>query len=249
MADVQSVNVNGISERKSPAWSHEEDLRLLEKVEEYLDNVENVFVKDIVWGEVAFDSYNEHDVQKRWRALTSKIRKIRTAKEILKDTKKKVSENKETSKKRKREESLQPKKPKTGYLLYCEEKRPRLAEKYSTLSATEVMKKVAKKWQKLSDEKKEKYKEMFRENRQQYERDLTQYFVEKNPEETPPRSAFDLWSLKKAAEIKKSRPDISEKKLQKKLKKYWERLEEKEEWEQKAKKETEKFIKKMKKKA
>ena len=249
MADAQSANMNGISEQKSPVWSHEEDLKLLEKVAEYLDDVENVFVKDIVWGEVAFDGYNEHDVQNRWRALTSKIRKIRTAKEILEDTKKKVSEKKQTSKKRKREESSQPKRPITAYLLYCEEKRPRFAEKYSTLSATELTKKMAKKWQRLSDEKKAKYKEMYRENRQRFERDIFQYFVEKNPEETPPRSAFDLWSFEKAAEIKKSRPDISEKKLQKKLKKYWERLEEKEEWEQKAKKETEKFIKKMSKKA
>ena len=99
------ADAKGISEEKSPAWSHEDDLKLLEKVEEHLNNVENVFVKDIVWGEVAFDSYNKDDVQRRWKALTSKIRKVRTAKEILEDTKKKVSENKKTTKKRKRKES------------------------------------------------------------------------------------------------------------------------------------------------
>ena len=253
MADGESENVNGITEQNSSAWSHEEDLKLLESVEEHLGNVaevKNVFVKDILWDEVAFYGKSEHDVQKRWKTLTTKIRKFRTVKEILEDAKKKVADQK-TRKKRKREESssTQPKMPVSAYLLFCQEKRPRLAAKYPSLKSHELFAKMGRKWQKLSDERKERYKEIYRVNRQQYEQDLTQYFVEQHPEQSPPRCAFDLWSKENAAEIKKSRPDISERKLKKKLKKYWERLEEKAEWEKKAKKESERFRKKMKKKA
>ena len=49
---------------------------------------------------------DEHDVHKRFNTLTSKIRKMRTAKGILEDAKQKVAENddKRKSRKRKRDE-------------------------------------------------------------------------------------------------------------------------------------------------
>ena len=242
--------MNGTIKQKSQIWSHDEDLKLLEKVQEHLDSVletKNVYIKDIVWSKVKFGGHDEHEVQKRWNTLTSKIRKMRTAKEILGDTKRKVAEQKESRKRKKddKDPSL-PKLPLSSYFIFCEQKRPRLAQKYSS---KEVVGKLAEKWKNLPDEKKEKYKEMYRESRQKYEHDIVQYYVEHNSEEMPPKTAFELWSKEKAAEIKKSRPDISEKKLKKKLKKYWEQLEEKEEWEKKAKKEADRFIKKMKKKA
>lgn len=252
MADAAEKEVNGIVGQKSHSWSHEQDLKLLEKVEKHLDGAtetKNIFIKDIVWNKVKFDGFDEHEVQKRWNTLTSRIRKMRTAKEVLEDAKRKVADQKD-SRKRKRDETdpTLPKMPLTAYLIFCEERRPRMAEKYSTLGSKQLMAKLAKKWRKLSEEKKEKYKEMYREKRQKYEHDLTQYFVEHNPDETAPKTAFDLWAETKATEMKKSRPDISEKKLKKKLNKYWERLEDKEQWEKKAKKEVDKFIKRMKKK-
>lgn len=249
MADDTRESVNGIIQKKSNVWAHDEDIKLLEKVEEHLGNVseeKNLYIKDIVWSEVRLDGRDETEVHKRWNTLTSKIRKKRTANEVLEDAKKKVADQKKTRKRKRddRDPSL-PKMPLTAYLLFCEQKRPRLAQKYGN---KEVMGKLAKKWSKLSDEKKEKYKEMYRESRQKYEHDIVQYYVDHYPNETPPKNAFDLWSLDKAAEIKKSRPDISEKKLKKKLKRYWEQLEDKEQWEKKAKKEVDKFIKAMKRK-
>ena len=131
-----------------------------------------------------------------------------------------------------------------------EEKRPRLAQKYTDLGSKELMSKLAKKWQKLSDQKKQKYQDIYLENRIKYDHDITQYFIEHYPDEKPPKTAFNLWSESKEKEIKKDRPDISEKKLKKKVKKYWEKLEdsEKEHWEKKAKSEVSKYIKRMKKK-
>ena len=80
--------------------------------------------------------------------------------------------------------------------------------------------------------------------------DITQYFIEHYPDERPPKTAFELWSESKEKEMKKDRPDMSQKKLNKKVKKYWEKLEEskKEKWEKKAKREVTRYIKKMKKK-
>ena len=113
------------------------------------------------------------------------------------------------------------------------------------MSILEIATKVGKKWRELSEDEREKYKAIYRENKEQYDCDLAQYFLDNNPGETPPKTAFELWSKGKAKELKASRPDISEKKLNKKLKKYWESLEDKEDWERKAKKETEKFLKRV----
>jgi len=252
MADAEGKSVNGVVEQKSQSWNHEHDLQLLAKVEEHLADsgeTKDMYIKDINWKKVMFEGHDEHEVQKRWNTLTSKIRKMRTAKEVLEDVKKKVADQKENRKRKSddRDPAL-PKMPMTAYLLFSEQKRRRLAEKYPTLGGTELRGKITKKWQKLPQEKKEKYKEIYRENRQKYEHDLLQYFVDHNPEEKPPKTAFDLWSEAKAAEIRKDRPDISEKKLKKKLAKYWDRLEEKAEWDKKAKKEVDKFLRKMKKK-
>ena len=93
------------------------------------------------------------------------------------------------------------------------------------------------------------FTEMCCENREQFQKNMTKYFVDKHPEVTPPRSQFDLWSLEEAPEIKSSRPDITSKKLDKKLKKYWEQLDDKQEWERKSKKESQRFLKKMEKRA
>ena len=254
---MAAVNGENVVDAKTKVWTQSQDLTLLQKVENHLQSSERVkhrYVKDIVWSEIAFEDFDEHDVHKRFNTLTSKIRKMRTAKEILEDAKQKVTEKEDTrkSRKRKREEKdpTFPKTPLTSYLIFCEEKRPRLAQKYPNLGSKELMTKLAKKWQKLSDQKKKKYQDIYAENREKFDHDMTKYFIEHFPDEKPPKSAFNLWSESKEKEIKKDRPDISQKKLNKKVKKYWEKLEEseKEKWEKKAKSEVRKYIKKMKKK-
>ena len=257
MAAVNGESVVNDTKAKTKAWTQDQDLTLLENVENHLqrsERVKNLYVKDIVWSKIAFGDFDEHEVHKRFNALTSKIRKMRTAKEILEDAKEKAieKEDKEKSRKRKREDKdpTFPKAPLTSYLIFCEEKRPRLAQKYPNLGSKELMTKLAKKWQKLSDEKKQKYQDIYLENKRKFDHDMTQYFIEHFPDEKPPKTAFNLWAESKGKEIKKDRPDISQKKLNKKVKKYWEKLEEseKEKWQKKEKGEVTKYIKKMKKK-
>lgn len=257
MAAVNGENVVEETKAKTRGWSRDEELTLLQNVENHLQSSEkgkDIYVKDIAWGKITFGEFDEDDVHRRWNALTSKIRKMRTVNEILEDAKLKVAEKDDSVKSRKRKRDDKdpafPKTPLTSYLIFCEEKRPRLAQKYTDLGSKELMTKLAKKWQKLSDQKKQKYQDIYVENRKKFDHDITQYFIEHYPDEKPPKTAFNLWSESKEKEIKKDRPDISEKKLKKKVKKYWEKLEdsEKEHWEKKAKSEVSKYIKRMKKK-
>ena len=257
MAAVNGENVVEEAKAKTRVWTHDQELTLLQNVENHLQSSErgkDIYVKDIVWNKIAFGDFDEDDVHKRWNALTSKIRKMRTVNEILEDAKLKVAgkEDSVNSRKRKRDDKdpAFPKTPLTSYLIFCEEKRPRLAQKYTSLGSKELMTKLAKKWQKLSDQKKQKYQDIYLENRKKFDHDITQYFIEHYPDEKPPKTAFELWSESKGKEIKKDRPDISEKKLKKKVKKHWEKLEdgEKEHWEKKSKSEVSRYIKRMKKK-
>jgi len=257
MAAVIGENVVEETKAKAKVWTQDQELTLLQNMENHLQSTERVrdiYVKDIVWSKIAFEDFDEHDVHKRWNALTSKIRKMRTAKEILEDAKIKVADKEDDVKSRKRKRDDKdpafPKTPLTSYLIFCEEKRPRLAQQYANLSSKELTTKLAKKWQKLSDQKKQKYQDIYWENRKKFDHDITQYFIEHYPDEKPPKTAFELWSESKEKEMKKDRPDMSQKKLNKKVKKYWEKLEEseKEKWEKKAKREVTRYIKKMKKK-
>lgn len=241
---------------KNKVWTQDQELTLLENVENHLQSsarVKDIYVKDITWSKIAFEDFDENDVHKRWNALTSKIRKMRTAKEILEDAKLKVAEKEDNVRSRKRKQDDRdpafPKTPLTSFFIFCEEKRPRLAQKYTNLTSIELTSKLSKKWQKLSDQKKQKYKEIYLENKKKFDHDVTQYFIEHYPDEKPPKTAFELWSDFKEKEMKKDRPEISQKKLHKKIKKYWETLEEseKEKWESKSKREVTKYIKKMKK--
>lgn len=174
---------------------------------------------------------------------------LRTAKEILEEVKQQLSEKQEGTTKRKRKESSPPRRPMTAYFLFWEEKRPRMMSKYPGYNAMQLTKKMSKRWGNLSEERKENYRQIYRENREIFEKEMTEYLCDKHPEERRPRSSLELWSLEKAPEIKSSHPDITSKKLDKKLKKYWEQLDDKQEWERKSKKESQRFLKKMEKRA
>lgn len=255
MAAVNGEKVDDSIKEKSKVWTHDQELTLLQNVEKHLESAggsKDIYIKDIKWSEIVFEDFNEDDVHKRWNALTSKVRKMRTAKEILEDAKQKVADksNKE-SRKRKRDDKYTglPKMPLTSYIIFCNEKRQQLAKKYSNLNNNELMTKLAKKWRKLSEEKKKKYHDIYLENRKKFDQDITQYFIEHYPDEKKPKTALDLWSDSKKKEMKKDHPEMSEKKMKKKINKYWDKMEddEREEWEKKSKTEVARYIKRMKK--
>ena len=174
-----SADQNGTSSNEAvPVWSLELDGKLLETIETVIsDGVstnktsKGIFIKAINWDKVskAFEDMTKEQVHSRWNFLSSKVRKTRTAEEVLKDVQylhdKRMTNPPESTKKPASKKSgvdpELPKKPMTSFFLFIKEKRPRLHEKYPELSNTELTKKLGKKWQELPEEKKQKYNQRF----------------------------------------------------------------------------------------
>ncbi|XP_068739616.1 upstream-binding factor 1-like protein 1 [Montipora capricornis] len=151
------------------SYTEDDDVKLFSKVDDYLSKYgkkQDLFIKDIRWTEIAFGNYSEGDVERRWNTLTSKVRRPRAANEILDDAKM-ISDAERLVKERKREaDPDQPKMPKSAYLLFSEEKRQRLAERYPSLGSREIVallgkngKNFPKKKRRLEDRKQWEEKE------------------------------------------------------------------------------------------
>jgi hypothetical protein len=76
-----------------------------------------------------------------------------------------------------------------------------------------------------------------------YNHEIIDYLKSHNPEVCPPKTRFELWAEDEKKLLKRERPEISEKKLTKKIKRRWENLEEEDrtKWEELEKKEVKKF--------
>ena len=69
----------------------------------------------------------------------------------------------------------EPKRARSAYLLFCNDKRPSLVKKKPDLKITEIMVQLGKDWKKLSDKSKEKYHELSEKDKSRYEEELEQY--------------------------------------------------------------------------
>lgn len=76
-----------------------------------------------------------------------------------------------------------PKKAKSGYFFYCDEKRPALLEKEKKkggkVNIGVVAKELGAMWQKLSADKKKKYEKMNLKDKERYEKEMAE-FTQKN---------------------------------------------------------------------
>ena len=68
-----------------------------------------------------------------------------------------------------------PKKPKSGYMIYCDKNREEVKKKTPNMSFTDTIKKIAKQWNELTPEEKAKYMVLSEEDRGRYARELEQY--------------------------------------------------------------------------
>jgi high mobility group protein B3 len=105
-----------------------------------------------------------------------------------------VGSTERTTKKKK--DPNAPKRPKTGYILFCGEKREEVKSKNKNMSATEITSKLAELWKKISEKDKKKYETLAQEDKQRYEKELEEY--------TPP-SDVEEDSVKKGKKSKKER--------------------------------------------
>ena len=61
-----------------------------------------------------------------------------------------------------------PKKPKSGFMFYSQERRVTLKVEQPTLSITDASKVIGAEWKALSDHDKKKYMDLFEEDRKRY---------------------------------------------------------------------------------
>ncbi|KAK3744387.1 hypothetical protein QZH41_002699 [Actinostola sp. cb2023] len=239
-----------------PPWTYEEEEILFEKVGEYLDVKERsgdpkkpFYMKSIEWDKIQpCGEHTPQETQARFLTISHRVRKMKTAREVLEDMKLYHKNARTTSRKKKVvvDPDL-PKKPLSSYLQYLQAKRSKFIEKHPGSSNIDITQRLSKRWNKLSDEKKQKYSDSYYRGMEQYQHQMVEYLKKHNPEVTPPLSSFDLWAVEESKTIKNARPDITDRKLKKKLTRRWNNIDSEghSKWDQTAKKEFLKFKKRV----
>ncbi|EDO33204.1 predicted protein [Nematostella vectensis] len=235
-------------------WTKEEELQLLEKVRVALDEQENttgkhgMYLKSLDLKTVTLPGFSNEEIQTKFHRLCQSVRKMRTAREVIEDIKVPSHANRSPKTPKPFVDPNQPKMPLTSYFRYCQKHRAKLAKKYPNLKSTELAAKLSKKWRKMSEERKKAYTEQYEEEKKEYETQLLDFLKNKYPNVEPPLSAFELWANQARKDLLVSNPDISAKKLKKKLKRKWKEIDEKgkKTWIKKEKTEMRKYQKKIK---
>ena len=81
---------------------------------------------------------------------------------------------------KKRKDPKAPKKPLTGYLHFCQERRSKLSEKYPEMKMTELSSKLGKLWKSLTPTKRKPYEEMYAKDRDRYDAEMEEYNATKD---------------------------------------------------------------------
>ena len=71
-----------------------------------------------------------------------------------------------------------PKRPKSGYMIYCEKRRSEVRESYPNASFAEVIKKMASEWNSLDADSKSKYTTLAEEDKGRYADEMEKYKAE-----------------------------------------------------------------------
>lgn len=69
----------------------------------------------------------------------------------------------------------EPKRPKTGFLFFCDEFRPKVKKENATLTLGSMMKELGKIWGTYSDEQKEPYNQKYTEAKYIYDEKMDEY--------------------------------------------------------------------------
>ena len=80
---------------------------------------------------------------------------------------------------KKRKDPKAPKKPLTGYLHFCAERRSKLSKKYPTLKMTELSSKLGELWKGLPANKRKTYEQMHEADKDRYASEMEEYMAAK----------------------------------------------------------------------
>jgi high mobility group protein B2 len=96
--------------------------------------------------------------------------------------------NTETRRAKRKTDSKAPKKPKSAYILFCMDMRESVKEQNPNMKATEITSKLGDMWNKLSDDKKEKYAHQASADKERYSTAMETYTPPSN-DETPAKKS------------------------------------------------------------
>ncbi|XP_052822622.1 uncharacterized protein LOC106867195 isoform X3 [Octopus bimaculoides] len=142
-----------ISKNRKQKWPKEDVLRLLVSLQNNLSDSKTLKTEEL-WQRVQFDSYTPEDCKDMYTAAVSKVRKIRTMLEIVKDAIKilpTLNSPKTYTK------ALPKPKPMTPFRLYIESHRKKALKKFPQLRQINILNRLSKQWISLDNKKKMKY--------------------------------------------------------------------------------------------
>lgn len=144
---------------------------------------------------------------------------------MIKGTKKKEDKKEE---KKKNKVSGQPKKPKSAYICFCDEKREYAKERFPDSDNREIMVRLGELWREISDdsEKTKEWRLKAEEDKKRYDKEMSA-FREAHPEQVKKdpvkkaMSAYVLFSNDQRKVLKQSSPDLDPKEVMSKLGELW----------------------------
>ncbi|XP_003747348.2 nucleolar transcription factor 1 [Galendromus occidentalis] len=180
----------------TPDWTPLDLMVLTERMKRSIptqDNVQFAVTESRMdWSQVAFSKYSSSECRSKWTELSQKVRQFRTLSELLSDTQDLIktstpgtisasatilsqatAPNVREPKKLKHPDL--PKKPLTPYMRYLVDKLKIVKERYPELSHGEASKQITEKWHSLSEEKRQKLKDVFDSEMVEYQRKLEQF--------------------------------------------------------------------------
>ena len=156
------------SENKGLEWPKRDIEELLKRMKEIApasDTKNAVYRQEhLDWESVAFGEHSADSCKNQWELLSAKVMKQRTLVELLAATHDHVMRGDNLL----RTHPNFPKKPMTPFMNFFLKKREKYAAKNPDLKHTELAKFVGKKYEKLSEAKKEKYKLLYQKEMEQY---------------------------------------------------------------------------------
>ena len=113
-----------------------------------------------------------------------------------------------------------PVKPRSGFILYCKDKRKLLRTKLPMKSAQEITKELGKMWKKLNVTEKEHYKEKAKQDKIRYERECMDE-SRKNKIQSKRKTLYITYCKRERGNIQQQMPDASSREVTEELKKKW----------------------------
>jgi len=114
------------------------------------------------------------------------------------------------------------KKPKSSYLIFCDEQRPLIKVSNPELKSTQVIQECSKRWSALTDAQKDVYKQKY----QTLAAELPVQHKPEKPKSTKPKSAYINFCAAIRPKVKDAHPELGPKDIMCKIAEEWAKLSE-----------------------